>query len=73
MNADRAIRFRRSGQHFRWISRAAPAVVLSFPVVWWPTSASQGPGGSMGAASPLTQLTMAIVVYGISAIVVGPG
>jgi hypothetical protein len=71
MNADRAIRFRRSGQYFRWISRAAPAVVPSFPVVWWPTPGSQGPGG-IGAASPLTQLTMAILVYGISAIVVGP-
>jgi hypothetical protein len=35
--------------------------------------ASQGPGGGMGTASPLTQLAMAILVYGTSAIVVCAG
>jgi hypothetical protein len=35
--------------------------------------ASQGPGGGMGTASHLTQTAMAILVYGISAIVVGAG
>ena len=35
--------------------------------------ASQGPGGGMGSASPLTQLAMAVIVYGLSAIVVGAG
>ncbi len=35
--------------------------------------ASQGPGGGMGTASPLTQLAMAVIVYGASAIVVGAG
>jgi hypothetical protein len=35
--------------------------------------AAQGPGGGVGTASSLTQLTMAIVVYGISALVVGAG
>lgn len=35
--------------------------------------ASQGPGGGMGTASHLTQLAMAILVYGASAIVVGAG
>jgi hypothetical protein len=35
--------------------------------------ASQGPGGGMGAASHFTQLAMAIIVYGASAIVVGAG
>ncbi len=35
--------------------------------------ASQGPGGSPGTASSLTQLTMAIIVYGASALVVGAG
>ena len=35
--------------------------------------ASQGPGTSMGTASPLTQLAMAVLVYGISALVVGAG
>ena len=35
--------------------------------------ASQGPGGGMGTASHLTQTAMAILVYGISAVVVGAG
>jgi len=34
---------------------------------------SQGPGGGPGTASGLTQLTMAIIVYGTSALVVGAG
>jgi hypothetical protein len=35
--------------------------------------ASQGPGGGPGTASPFTQLVMAIIVYGTSALVVGAG
>ena len=35
--------------------------------------ASQGLGGGPGTASDLTQLAMAIVVYGTSALVVGAG
>ena len=35
--------------------------------------ASQGPGTSAGTASNLTQLAMAILVYGASALVVGAG
>jgi len=35
--------------------------------------ASQGPGGGPGTASSFTQLAMAIVVYGASALVVGAG
>jgi hypothetical protein len=35
--------------------------------------ASQGPGVESGTASPLTQLVMAILVYGGSALVVGAG
>ena len=35
--------------------------------------ASQGPGGGMGTASHLTQMAMAILVYGVSAIMVGAG
>ena len=35
--------------------------------------ASQGPGGGMGTASSFTQLAMAIIVYGTSALVVGYG
>src|SRR5216683_7125574 len=35
--------------------------------------ASQGPGGGPGTASSATQLAMAIIVYGTSALVVGAG
>jgi hypothetical protein len=35
--------------------------------------ASQGPGGGPGTAGSLTQLAMAIIVYGTSALVVGAG
>jgi hypothetical protein len=35
--------------------------------------ASQGPGTSAGTASSLTQLAMAILVYGASALIVGVG
>jgi hypothetical protein len=35
--------------------------------------ASQGPGGGPGTASSFTQLTVAIIVYGTSALVVGAG
>jgi hypothetical protein len=35
--------------------------------------ASQGPGGGPGTAGDLTQLAMAIIVYGTSALVVGAG
>jgi hypothetical protein len=36
-------------------------------------SASQGPGGGPGTASSFTQLTMAVVVYGAAALVIGAG
>ena len=35
--------------------------------------ASQGPGGGPGTASGFTQIAMAILVYGTSALVVGAG
>ncbi|WP_247987416.1 hypothetical protein [Bradyrhizobium sp. 186] len=35
--------------------------------------AAQGPGVEAGAASPLTQSVMAILVYGASALIVGAG
>jgi hypothetical protein len=35
--------------------------------------ASQGPGGGPGTASSFTQLAMAVLVYGASALVVGAG
>src|SRR5882672_1968248 len=38
-----------------------------------PALASQGPGGGPGTASSITQLVMAVIVYGTSALVVGAG
>jgi hypothetical protein len=35
--------------------------------------ASQGPGGGLGSASNFTQLAMAVIVWGTSALVVGAG
>jgi hypothetical protein len=35
--------------------------------------ASQGPGGGMGTAGGLTQVAMAVLVYGASALIVGAG
>jgi hypothetical protein len=48
----------------------ATLVAVSFAATAF---ASQGPGGGMGTASPLTQTAMATLVYGLSAVVVGAG
>jgi hypothetical protein len=56
------------------VSRAAPAVTSIAALLWSSAAlASQGPGGGMGTASPLTQTVMAVLVYGVSAIIVGAG
>ena len=57
------------------ISRAAIAAAVIITKVSWANAAlaSQGPGGGMGTAGHLTQLAMAILVYGASALVVGFG
>jgi hypothetical protein len=55
------------------ISRAAFATPAA--CLLWANAAfaSQGPGGGPGAASSFTQLAMAIIVYGTSALVIGIG
>ena len=56
------------------ISRAAPAVTSIAAAAWSSAAlASQGPGGGIGTASPLTQTVMAILVYGMSAMIVCAG
>lgn len=56
-----------------WISHLA-LVTPPLVGVWAGTAfASQGPGGGLGTASSLTQLTMALIVYGTVALVVGAG
>jgi hypothetical protein len=50
------------------------AATTAAALVWADAAlASQGPGGGLGTASSLTQLTMAIIVYGASALIVGAG
>ena len=50
---------------------AAPAIAALLSAS--PALASQGPGGGPGTASNFTQLAMAILVWGTSALVVGAG
>ena len=56
-------------------SRAAQVVTSITAAALWSSAAlaSQGPGAGMGTASPLTQTVMAVLVYGLSAIIVGAG
>jgi hypothetical protein len=56
-------------------SRAAMAAASIIAGVSWANAAlaSQGPGGGMGTAGHLTQVAMAVLVYGASALVVGAG
>jgi hypothetical protein len=53
------------------LALAPPAIAALLSVS--PAVASQGPGGGLGTASNFTQLTMAIIVWGVSALVVGAG
>ena len=52
------------------VLRAAVAVAMLLPASAF---ASQGPGGGMGTASNLTQIAMAVLVYGASALILGAG
>ena len=51
--------------------RAAIAAAMLLPAA--SAFASQGPGGGAGTASNFTQTTMAILVYGTAALIVGAG
>jgi hypothetical protein len=56
------------------IAQLVSAATIAAASLWADAAfASQGPGGGLGTASSLTQLTMAIIVYGASALVVGAG
>jgi hypothetical protein len=58
-----------------WTSRLAfaTAAIAASSLSATAAFASQGPGGGLGTASPFTQLAMSILVYGVSAVVVGAG
>ena len=57
------------------ISHFALAAISAVAGLLWANAAfaSQGPGGGPGTASSFTQVIMAIIVYGTSALVVGAG
>ena len=57
------------------ISRAAITTGVLMAGSSWADAAlaSQGPGGGMGTAGHLTQLAMALLVYGASALVIAAG
>jgi len=55
----------------RFAFATAPAIVALLSAGH--ALASQGPGGAPGTASSFTQLAMAMMVYGTSALVVGVG
>jgi hypothetical protein len=70
-----------TGDFHAFIRKMAPSIarrffLTSMATVLLPAHAalaSQGPGGGPGTASSFTQLAMAILVYGTSALVVGSG
>ena len=53
----------------RALLTAVATVAISGSTAW----ASQGPGGGAGTASHFTQTTMAVLVYGVAAVVVCVG
>ena len=56
------------------MSRAALVTAATVSAVWTTAAlAAQGPGSGMGTASHLTQTVMVVLVYGVSAIIVGAG
>ena len=54
-------------------SRVALAALATVAISSSAAFASQGPGGSMGTASHFTQTTMAVIVYGVVAMVICAG
>jgi hypothetical protein len=55
-------------------AQIASAATIATALLWVDAAlASQGPGGGLGTASGFTQLAMAVIVYGGSALVVGAG
>jgi hypothetical protein len=60
----------------KWYRMSRAALFFVSTIVLLPVHAalaSQGPGGGPGTASSLTQLAMAIIVYGTSALVICGG
>jgi hypothetical protein len=69
----RLVRKRLARKRFGTAHIASAATMAT--ALWWADAAfaSQGPGGGLGTASSFTQLAMAVMVYGGSALVVGAG
>jgi hypothetical protein len=58
---------------FHGLRLARLAIMASVALGASSALAAQGPGVEAGSASPMTQLVMAVLVYGASALVVGAG
>jgi hypothetical protein len=63
----------RSFQHRMPQIAVASAAIAASSLSATAAFASQGPGGGPGTASGFTQLAMAVLVYGLSAAIVGVG
>jgi len=62
----------RTGERISRFALATTSTAAGWP--WVDAAlASQGPGGGPGTAGHFTQLAMAIIIYGASALVVGVG
>jgi hypothetical protein len=64
-----------SSRNANWAMAFVCAAASSLATCSWAgvALASQGPGGGQGTASSITQLAMAVLVYGAAALVVGAG
>ena len=57
-----------------WKAGTAGAASFLVALCWADAAlASQGPGTTLGTASPFTQLAMAVLVYAMSALVISAG
>ena len=53
---------------------ALAAAAIATDVIWNGAAlASQGPGGGAGTAGHLTQVAMAVLVYGLAALIISAG
>jgi hypothetical protein len=64
-----------SSHNANWTTLLVCAAASGLAALSWADAAfaSQGPGGGQGTASAFTQLAMAVLVYGMAALVVGAG
>jgi hypothetical protein len=62
-----------SSHNANWTTLLVCAAASGLAALTDAAFASQGPGAGQGTASAFTQLAMAVLVYGMAALVVGAG